>query len=585
MHQLMPRRHITHYIKISLVACILLAGILCALYVWTHRDGLFSTRSAATQQTNLLQSGWDHMPGIRQQTDGLHVSNTDRAIVKQDGSTGMMSPAVNLYGTHIYADGDYTLSATISNLSDSAVLRLYSSPPLTQDEFFTTPANLEIIVESATITVNTWGSNQSKNPYMQRPTNSIKHSIDQSPTHTLSLQRTSNRLALFIDNQQITQQQYQKTFNREVWFGLTTKNKNDTWTLQTLTLTTSTPSRVYAVDTQTLPPAKRTSPAGALQTLAAHQRPNFTIGTAAALAPSVSSNDYRTLVYGGNFGGITTENALKWQFIHPQPDVYDFTDADILVNLARQHGLAIHGHTLVFGEANPAWVQNLPTTTTQNKEAVEKIMIDHISKTTEHFKGRIASWDVVNEPLDDDTPANLRPHLWFNAMGESYIATAFEAARQADSSAKLYINDYGLESDGERWDTMLALVTKLKAAGVPIDGVGFQAHVYEEADLIDPHTLRRHIQQLADIGLTARISEMDVYGYEGVDLQAQQYRDILAACLAEPNCVSWTTWGVSDRYNYYLDDNERITAGQDYLWDKDFQPTESVTKIKQLLSG
>jgi endo-1,4-beta-xylanase len=211
-------------------------------------------------------------------------------------------------------------------------------------------------------------------------------------------------------------------------------------------------------------------------------------------------------------------------------------------------------------------------------------MTDHITKTVEHFKARVSSWDVVNEPIDEDDPTTLRSHIWFKAMGESYITTAFETAHTADPTAKLYINDYGLEADGERWDTMLALVGKLKATGVPIDGVGFQAHVYEQADTIDPVVLRRHIQQLASLGLTARISEMDVYSDDGPDIQAKQYSDVFATCFSEPTCTSWTTWGVTDRYNLYLGDNERIAIGQDYLWDKNYQPTLAVTQIKQVLA-
>jgi endo-1,4-beta-xylanase len=584
MHQLMLYRHITQPIKIILAVGILLAGILCALYIWDHRDGLFSTQSAANQQTNLLQSGWDRMPGVSRQTDGLHIANTDRAIVRQDGSPGMSSPAVNLFGTHLYADDNYTLSATIGDLNGGAILRLYSSPPLSQDEFYSNPTNMEIIVEDSTLTLNIWGSNQSKNPYTHQPIRSITRSITRSSHHTLSMKRTHNQLALFIDNQQIIQQQYQQIFNREVWFGFTAKNKNDTWTLQAMSLTTAAPNRVYAVDTQTLLPVERTPPADALQALATSQRPDFKIGAAIALAPLVSSNRYRNIVYGGNFGSITTENALKWQFIHPQPNTYNFTDADNLVTVARQYGLTIHGHTLVFGEANPSWVQDLATTTTPDKDIVKNIMVEHITKTVGQFKGRIASWDVVNEPIDENDPTSLRPHLWFKAMSESYIATAFETAHQADPSAKLYINDYGLEADGERWDTMLALVSNLKAAGVPIDGVGFQAHVYEAADTIDPAVLRRHIQQLAQLGLTARISEMDVYSDDGLDVQAKQYSDVFKACFSEPTCTSWTTWGVADRYNLYLDDNERIVRGQDYLWDKNFQPTPAVKQIMQFLT-
>jgi endo-1,4-beta-xylanase len=584
MHTLMPHHNLTTYTKAVVIILVLVFGIVCALYVWIHRDSIFSAPTAASQQTNLLQSGWDHLSGVTPQVDGLHITYTDHAIVQQDGTAGMTSPAVNLYGTHLYTNGDYTLTARISDLKGSSILRLYSAAPLTQDEFYTNHKSLELIINDASVTLNTWDSNQSKNPYVQKPRSSVTRKINQSSVHTLSLTRANDQLTIQIDNTQIAQQKYRTTFNSEVWFGLTAKNNGDSWTLQSLDLNTSTPNRVYPVNTQTMTPPPRLPATGALQTLATQKRADFQIGAAVALAPSVSDNNYRKLVYEGHFGSITTENVLKWQFIHPQPGVYDFTDADNLIDLARHYGLTVHGHTLIFGEANPAWVQDLATVSAAERDNVKQIMIDHIAQTVQHFKGRIGSWDVVNEPLNDDEDViNLRHHKWFDAMGESYIATAFETAHQVDPQAKLFINDFGLEADGDRWNTMLALVTKLTAAGVPIDGVGFQAHVYEEADKIDTAILRQHIRQLAALGLISRISEMDVYSDDGPEVQAQQYRDVFAVCFDEPSCVSWTTWGVSDRYNLYLDDNGRIVNGQDYLWDANAQPTPAFQHIETFL--
>jgi endo-1,4-beta-xylanase len=239
--------------------------------------------------------------------------------------------------------------------------------------------------------------------------------------------------------------------------------------------------------------------------------------------------------------------------------------------------MKVQGHTLVWGEANPAWVRQLPA------DQLEKAMLDHIKITADHFKGKVASWDVVNEPFDDDEWDALRPTIFYKAMGESYIAKAFIAAHEADPEAKLYMNEYGLEEDGWRWDNFLALVTKLKKEGVPIHGVGFQAHVYESRDKIDPTVLRKHIQQLAAIGVNARVSEMDVYSDDGVRIQSQQYRDILNACLAEPNCVSWTTWGVSDRYDYFRDDDGSIQTGEDFLWNSRLQPNPMVKTLQDLL--
>jgi len=76
---------------------------------------------------------------------------------------------------------------------------------------------------------------------------------------------------------------------------------------------------------------------------------------------------------------------------------------------------------------------------------------------------------------------------------------------------------------------------------------------------------------------------MDVYSDDGPQVQAQQYGDVLAACISEPNCVSWTTWGVSDRYNWWKDDDGTLQRGVDFLWLENMQPSVAVAKIKDEL--
>jgi endo-1,4-beta-xylanase len=95
--------------------------------------------------------------------------------------------------------------------------------------------------------------------------------------------------------------------------------------------------------------------------------------------------------------------------------------------------------------------------------------------------------------------------------------------------------------------------------------------------------LRSHIQALAKIGVKSRISEMDVYSDSGTAVQSQQYSAILQACLAEPNCISWTSWGVTDRYDYFKDDDGSIQQGEDFLWNADLKPTPAVDVLRQLL--
>src|SRR5204863_274639 len=83
---------------------------------------------------------------------------------------------------------------------------------------------------------------------------------------------------------------------------------------------------------------------------------------------------------------------------------------------------------------------------------------------------RVAEWDVLNEPLDDDTN-QLRDTIWKHALGASYVATIFQWAHEADPEARLYVNEYGIEETGAKANALFTLVANARAAGVPIDGV------------------------------------------------------------------------------------------------------------------
>ncbi len=216
--------------------------------------------------------------------------------------------------------------------------------------------------------------------------------------------------------------------------------------------------------------------------------------------------------------------------------------------------------------------------------------IHHITAVAGRYKGKVAQWDVVNEPLSEDdidyslVQKGLRKHMWSDAMGEEYIDIAFKAAHAADPSAKLFLNDFGLEKDGDRWDAFLGLVKRLQSRGVPIHGVGFEAHVYHSpADDIDPAVLQRHIQVLAALGLESRISEIDVLGDDPA-FQAKQYADVLRVCLSEPTCTSYGVWGITDLYgSTALSDRYPVMPGDSLLWDTSFTPKVALKSLQEVL--
>lgn len=553
----------------------------CALAIYFIAGRPTALNNTVSPSSDLLAAGWMYVPGVMATTDGLHVSYIGRTIVRQDGTPGQDNPAVNLYGAHLQGVGDATLRATLRDINGTADFRIYGDLPVIQDEFRLEPDSIDVKIAGTTATVSRWQAYAKGPVYEQSPADLYRASFSPADVTTLQIKRQAGTIVVNINNKAIATLRDIGSLKQSIWFGLSAVQPGDNWHLSHLQADMA--SGVALVNTQDT--SVYTGSSDGLQALARKRRPNFLIGAAVAAGPLVADTSYAKIVLGGNFGQATPENALKWQFIHPQPAVYDFHEADAVVAIAQKNKLTVHGHALVFGEANPAWLTQLPVASLADKDHIQQIMVDHISQTMRHFKGKILSWDVVNEPLADyDMPAGvdgLRQHIWYKALGERYIAAAFMAARQADPQAKLFINEFGIEANDARWQTFLQLVTKLKAQGVPIDGVGFQSHVYEADDEISPSVLRSHIQELAKLGIVSRISEMDVYSDRGTTAQAAQYAEVFAACLVEPSCISWSTWGVTDRYDMSLDESGGVQMGTDFLWDTASQSTPAVAAIRR----
>ena len=206
-----------------------------------------------------------------------------------------------------------------------------------------------------------------------------------------------------------------------------------------------------------------------------------------------------------HFNSITPENALKWALVHPEPDRYDFTAPDRLVEFGQKHGMFIVGHTLVWHNQTPRWVFENEKKQPLDRDALLKRLREHIFTVVGRYKGRIKGWDVVNEALNQD--GSMRQSPWFKIIGEDYLVKAFQFAREADPTAELYYNDYDLELPLKRAGAV-ELVKKLKAAGVSISGVGLQNHnLMDWPSAADESAT---IAAFANLGLKVHITELDV---------------------------------------------------------------------------
>ena len=285
-----------------------------------------------------------------------------------------------------------------------------------------------------------------------------------------------------------------------------------------------------------------------LQALAT--RRGLTWGSALSVA-GLDDPDLLALVQ-QNAGSITPENALKWDATEPEPGNFSFTEADRQLAFARRQGLAVRGHALVWHRQLPPWLDGL------THDALRQALERHVRGVAAHTRGQVRSWDVVNEPLDEQGHG-LRQSLWLEKLGPGYIADALRWARQADPKARLLINDYGLEGDdpqtARKRAALLALVDALQRERVPLDGIGLQAHLLAPKEG-EPRfsTLPAFLQELRRRGLAVEITELDVSDRElpaDIALRdarvAATYDAFLQAVLPEPGLRQITTWGLSDR--------------------------------------
>jgi len=292
--------------------------------------------------------------------------------------------------------------------------------------------------------------------------------------------------------------------------------------------------------------------------------------------PELSDTRY-TQILGSEFSQITVGNTMKWQYTEPSQGRFDYTAAEEIVDLAESNGQQVRGHTLVWHNQLPSWVNDVPA------GELLGVMRNHITHEVDHFKGRLIHWDVVNEAFEED--GSRRQSVFQRKIGDSYIAEAFKAARAADPDAKLYYNDYNIEGIGPKSDAVYEMVKSFKAQGVPIDGVGMQAHLI--AGQV-PASLRQNIQRFADLGVDVALTELDIRmtlpRTAAKDAQqATDYSAVVKACLAVSRCVGITLWDYTDKYSWV----PSVFPGQGAAlpWDENFAKKPAYHAIAAALNG
>lgn len=269
---------------------------------------------------------------------------------------------------------------------------------------------------------------------------------------------------------------------------------------------------------------------------------------------------------------VVPGNALKWRRLERKRGVIDFREADLVADFAKDNGMAMRGHTLLWHKQIPNW---LPKRLADKRKDPAYIVAKHIDEVAGHYRGRMHSWDVINEAFepDDGRADGLRKSLFLEVLGPEYVELAFHAAAKADPDTLLVLNEYGLQwardAGRKRRRTMLRLLERLLGKGVPVHAVGIQGHLDPgRKGNTDMAALGRFCDEVADLGLTIQVTELDARdtsvpgGIEARDrVVADAYARFLDVVLACKAAKVVLTWGITDRYSWLTDRFPRSDGG------------------------
>ena len=337
--------------------------------------------------------------------------------------------------------------------------------------------------------------------------------------------------------------------------------------------------------------------------LGAHFKDLFYLGAAINENTILGLDPKSATIVNSEFNTITPENSLKWMFIQPKPNKFNFKAADKYVEMGLKNNMYIVGHALVWHAQLADFMQNI-----DNSAEARKHVDNHINRLVSRYKGKIDAWDVVNEAFEED--GSLRASVFYNNMGENYIEEVFRITEKADPDADLIYNDYNLYKPEKR-AAVLKMVKNFKSNGTKINGVGVQAHW----DLKSP-SLEEIEQIILDIhaeGVSVSFTELDISvlpnpwemvgaevtqnfsKFEGdpkmnpfpnglpdavQEKLAKRYQDIFNLFVKHSDKINRVTfWGVMDKHSWLNDWPIKGRTNYPLLFDRDYQPKVAYERL------
>lgn len=277
---------------------------------------------------------------------------------------------------------------------------------------------------------------------------------------------------------------------------------------------------------------------------------NFNVGSSVSSSSLLGDPSLRQIL-AREFNTITTETDLKFSEIQPTRGTFDFSKADAIIDFATENNINVRGHTLIWHNSVPEWLEN----GNFNRNEVIEIMRDHITTVVSRYRGRIFAWDVVNEAFEG---GGFRNSFWFRKIGPIYIELAFRYARQADPNALLFYNDFGIEGINIKSNTVYNYFRAYKNYDPSlIDGIGIQMH-FNVNSQINYTKISQNITRLNAASLQVHFTEIDVALStnaarltDELVLQSNIYSNLFETALRSGGkCNTCVVWGGTDKYSW-----------------------------------
>ncbi len=325
---------------------------------------------------------------------------------------------------------------------------------------------------------------------------------------------------------------------------------------------------------------------------------DFAIGTALNAEQIEEKDPKAAVLVPRQFNMATPENIMKAEVIHPQWGIYNFGLADKMIEYGKKHNIKINGHTLIWHSQLPAFAHQI-----QNADSFRIFFTEHITTVAGRYSGKIFSWDVVNEALNED--GTMRKSIFLDKLGDNFITEAFRLAQAASPNTELYYNDYNNEQPAKRAGC-IALIKKVQAAGVRIDGVGIQGHWH--VGKVPLKEIEESILQYSALGIKVMFTELDIEvlprNFQGADVSqrmksdpslnpyvnglpdsvqqqlARDYQALFNLFLKHKDKITRVTfWGVNDGQSWLNGWPVRGRTNYPLLFDRQFMPKPAFYKV------